>query len=55
MGLISLAFGVWAIAYLVTHQALDAVSRELVLGTAVACFLFALYVLVRRVRRGPQH
>ena len=55
MGLIALAMGVWAVAYLITHQALDAGSRQLALGTAVVCFGFALYVLVRRVRRGPQH
>jgi hypothetical protein len=55
MGLIALAMGVWMVAYLSFHQTLDASSRGLALGTAVVCFGFALYVLVRRVRRGPQH
>jgi hypothetical protein len=55
MGLIALGFGAWAVAYLTAHQALDAASRWLVLSTAVVCFAFALYVLVRRVRRGPEH
>jgi hypothetical protein len=55
MGVMALALGVWVIVYVAAHQALDAVSRELALGTAVVCFLFALYVLIRRVRRGPEH
>jgi len=55
MGVIALALGVWVVAYVSSHQALDAASRSLALGTAVVCFAFALYVLVRRVRRGPQH
>jgi hypothetical protein len=55
MGLIALAMGVWMVAYLAAHQSLDAGSRGLALGTAVVCFAFAVYVLVRRVRRGPQH
>ncbi|HKW60178.1 MAG TPA: hypothetical protein VJR46_10550 [Candidatus Dormibacteraeota bacterium] len=55
MGVIALAMGVWVIVYLAAHQALDQVSRQLALGTAVVCFAFALYVLIRRVRRGPQH
>lgn len=55
MGLIALGIGVWVLAYLAAHESLDAASRGLALGTAVVCFAFAAYVLVRRVRRGPQH
>jgi hypothetical protein len=55
MGVLALAMGVWVVAYVITHQALDAASRSLALGTAVVCFAFGLYVLVRRARRGPQH
>jgi hypothetical protein len=55
MGVIALAMGVWVVAYVTSHQGLDAPSRSVALGTAVVCFGFALYVLVRRVRRGPQH
>jgi hypothetical protein len=55
MGVMALALGVWVVVYVAGHQALDAGSRQLALGTAVVCFAFALYVLVRRVRRGPQH
>jgi hypothetical protein len=55
MGLIALAMGAWVVAYVAAHEALDAGSREVALGTAAVCFAFALYVLLRRVRRGPQH
>jgi len=41
--------------YLVGHRCLDAVSQELAGGTALVCFGFAAYVLIRRVMRGPQH
>jgi type VI protein secretion system component VasK len=55
MGFLALAIGVWVIVYLAAHRALDQGSQELAVGTAVVCFGFALYVLIRRVRRGPQH
>ena len=55
MGVMALGIGVWVVAYLASHQELDSGSRSLALATAVVCFAFGLYVLVRRVRRGPQH
>lgn len=55
MGVIALAMGIWAVAYLALHRTLDAGSQELAAGAAVVCFAFAAYVLIRRVRRGPQH
>jgi len=55
MGLIALAIGIWVVVYLGAHRELDPGSQELALGTAVVCFGFAAYVLIRRVRRGPQH
>jgi polyferredoxin len=55
MGIVALAIGVWIVAYLASRPALDPTSRELAAGTAVVCFAFALYVAIRRVRRGPQH
>ena len=55
MGLMALAMGGWAVIYLTGHPTLDAASRALAAGTAVVCFGFAAYVLIRRVRRGPQH
>lgn len=55
MGVMALAIGVWAVAYLALHRALDPGSQGLAAATAVICFGFAVYVLVRRLVRGPQH
>ena len=55
MGVMALAIGVWVVAYLAVHRALDPVSQDLAAGTALVCFGFAGYVLIRRVIRGPQH
>ncbi len=55
MGFIALGLGLWVVIYLVGHNGLDQVSQELATGTAVVCFGFAAYVLIRRVMRGPQH
>ena len=54
MGLLALAIGLWVVVYLAGHRAMDAVSQELAGGTALVCFAFAAYVLIRRVMRGPQ-
>jgi hypothetical protein len=51
----ALAIGLWVVAYLALHRSMDAVSQELALGTAVVCFGFGVYVIVRRFMRGPQH
>jgi len=55
MGVMALAIGIWVVVYLAGHRTLDPLSQELAAGTAVACFGFAAYVLIRRVMRGPQH
>lgn len=55
MGLMALAIGVFVVLYLAAHRSLDVGSQELAAGTAVVCFGFGIYVLVQRVRRGPQH
>ncbi len=55
LGIIALALGIWVVAYLAAHRALDPVSQDLALATAVVCFGFAAYVLIRRVVGGPQH
>ena len=55
MGILAFAMGAWVAIYVTAHPALDAASRGLAGATALVCFAFAAYVLVRRVRRGPQH
>jgi len=55
MGLMALAIGLWVVLYLAAHRSLDVLSQQLAGATAVVCFAFALYVLIRRVRRGPEH
>ncbi|TMG66668.1 MAG: hypothetical protein E6H86_05910 [Chloroflexi bacterium] len=55
MGFMALAIGIWVVAYLAAHRTLDPISQGLAAGSAAVCFGFAAYVLVRRVRRGPQH
>ena len=55
MGVMALAIGLWVVVYLAAHRALDLVSQGLAGGTAVVCFGFAAYVLIRRMMRGPQH
>jgi uncharacterized membrane protein (GlpM family) len=52
IGLLSLAIGLWVVVYLAAHRMLDPVSQGLALATAVICFGFAAYVLIRRFRRG---
>jgi hypothetical protein len=51
----ALLIGVWVLVYMADHNAMDPVSRGLAVGTAVASLGFGGYVIVRRVRRGPQH
>lgn len=54
MGVMALGIGLWVVAYLAIHRSLDAASEGLAAGTAVVCFGFGLYVLIRRFVRGPQ-
>lgn len=51
----ALGIGLWIVAYLTGHSGLDPGSVALAAGTAVLCFGFGAYVLIRRLRRGPQH
>jgi hypothetical protein len=55
MGLMALAMGVWVLAYVATHSGMDAVAAAIAWVTAAACLGFGVYVLVRRMRHGPQH
>jgi len=55
MGVLALAIGLWVVVYLVGHRAIDPGAQEQAIDTAVVCFGFAAYVLIRRVMRRPQH
>jgi hypothetical protein len=55
LGIVALVFGLWIVAYLVTHPDLDGSSRNLAIATVIGSWGFGLYVVVRRLRRGPQH
>lgn len=55
MGVMALAIAAWAVFYVAGHPGLDPFSEGMAVVTAVLSFAFGLYVLIRRVRRGPQH
>ena len=55
MGVMALGIGVWVAFYLASHRGLDPFSEGIAAVTAVISFGFGAYVLIRRVRRGPQH
>ena len=55
LGLLAIAIGVWVAVYLAMHPGLDAASVWIAYGTALGAFGFGAYVLVRRLRRGPDH
>jgi len=51
----ALVIGLWVVVYLAGHHELDPVSRWLAVATVVGSWAFGAYVVIRRVRRGPQH
>jgi hypothetical protein len=55
MGVLALGIGVWVLAYLAGHRAMDLVSQEVAGATGAVCLGFGAYVVIRRVRQGPQH
>ena len=55
MGLMALGIGVWVVVYLAGHRGLDPAAQAIAGATVLISWSFGLYVLVRRVRRGPQH
>jgi hypothetical protein len=55
LGIMALAIGLWVVAYLTTHPVMDPVSESLAIATVIVCWGFGGYVVIRRVRRGPQH
>jgi hypothetical protein len=55
MGLMALGLGLWVLVYLAGHRGLAPASQGVGLVTVAICLGFGVYVLVRRIRRGPQH
>jgi uncharacterized membrane protein len=55
MGVMALGLGLWVLVYLSGHPLLDPGSQGIAAATIVIAWGFAAYVLIRRIRRGPQH
>ena len=55
LGLMALGTGLWVVVYLAGHPDLDPVARGIAAATVLICLAFGGYVVIRRVRRGPQH
>jgi hypothetical protein len=51
----ALGTGLWVVIYLAGHPGLDPVARAIAGATVLICLAFGAYVVIRRVRRGPQH
>ena len=51
----ALGLGLWVLLYLAGHRGLEPVPQLIGLVTVAICLGFGVYVLVRRIRRGPQH
>jgi hypothetical protein len=55
MGVMALGIAAWVAFYLAGHPDLDPFSQGIAVLTALVSLGFGAYVLIRRVRRGPQH
>jgi hypothetical protein len=55
MGLMALGLGLWVLIYLAGHRGLDPGSQGIAVATVALSWGFAGYVLIRRVKRGPEH
>lgn len=55
MGVMALGIGLWVLVYLAGHRGLDPGSQWIAAATVGISWAFAGYVLIRRIRRGPQH
>jgi hypothetical protein len=55
MGLMALGLGLWVLVYLAGHRELDTAAQGIAAFSVVLSWGFAAYVLIRRVRRGPQN
>ena len=54
MGVMAIGIGLWVLVYLAGHRGLDSGSEGIALATVALSWAFAAYVLIRRLRRGPQ-
>ena len=54
MGLLSLAFGAWIAGYFLVHRSSDPAVAGSGWAAALLMLGFGVYVLVRRLRHGPQ-
>jgi Na+/H+ antiporter NhaC len=54
MGVMALGIGLWVVAYLGAHRNLDPASQVIAASTIALFWGFGGYVLIRRIRRGPQ-
>ncbi|MDQ6721629.1 MAG: hypothetical protein M3003_12650 [Candidatus Dormibacteraeota bacterium] len=55
MGVMALGIGAWVLAYLAGHRDLDPMSQAIAAMTVLIAWSLGAYVLIRRLRRGPQH
>ena len=55
LGLMALGTGLWVVVYMAGHPDLDPVARGIAAATVLICLTFGTYVVIRRVRQGPQH
>lgn len=55
MGVMAFGIGLWVLGYLAAHRSLDPVAQGIAGATVLISWLLGAYVVIRRVRRGPQH
>jgi hypothetical protein len=55
IGVMALGIAAWVAFYLAGHPGMDPFSEGVAVLTALISFGFGAYVMIRRVRRGPQH
>ena len=54
LGVMAIGIGLWVVVYLAAHRGLDSGSETIGLATVAISWGFGAYVLIRRLRRGPQ-
>jgi hypothetical protein len=55
LGLMAIGIGIWVAVYVAGHRDLDPASVWIAYATALGTFGFGAYVIVRRLRRGPDN